>query len=87
VNVLYLHIGGDTVLRSGDIAGIFDFDGVTRQKASQDFLNRREKSGYLFQVRGDALPRSFVLTASDTVYLSPITAETLCKRLENRKWL
>jgi len=86
---LYLRIGGETVLPSGEIVGLFDLDGASRGKGTRDFLSRREKTGRVVQVREDALPRSFALTASDKVYLSPVTTETLHRRIqetENRAW-
>jgi hypothetical protein len=81
---MYLHIGGETVLQTDKIIGLFDFDGATRQKGTRDFLDRRDGDGRLHQVRGDALPRTFALTEDDRVYLSPISTETLYKRLEKR---
>ncbi|MDR0325361.1 MAG: DUF370 domain-containing protein [Oscillospiraceae bacterium] len=78
---MYLHIGGDAVLQTDEIIGIFDFDSASRGRGTLDFLKRREKSGRLIQSHGDAMPRSFTLTASDMVYISPVTTETLHKRL------
>lgn len=39
---MLLHIGGDTVVRTGDIIGIFDMDTSTVGKATRDFLTRAE---------------------------------------------
>jgi regulator of extracellular matrix RemA (YlzA/DUF370 family) len=84
---MYIHIGGETVLQTGGIVGLFDLDGASQGKGTRDFLRRCEKEGRLVQVRGDALPRSFMVTASDKVYLSPTTTETLYKRLESKRWI
>ena len=40
---MLLHIGGDTVVRTGDIIGIFDMDTSTVGKATRDFLTRAEQ--------------------------------------------
>jgi regulator of extracellular matrix RemA (YlzA/DUF370 family) len=81
---LYFHIGGGIVLQSDELIGIFDMDGATRGKATRNFLRRREKEGRLITAHGDDLPRAFALTASDTAILSPITTETLCKKVRNK---
>ena len=87
---MYLHIGGDTALQTKEIVGLFDFDGASRGRGTLDFLRRREKDGRLIERHGDAMPRSFAVTASDRVYLSPVTTETLYKRLletEKKIWI
>ncbi|MDR1669517.1 MAG: DUF370 domain-containing protein [Oscillospiraceae bacterium] len=76
---MYLHIGGEYTLPAREIVGLFDLDGTTRGRGTRDFLARREKEGKL--TGGSVLPRSFVLTANDRVYLSPITTATLKSRL------
>ena len=40
---MLLHIGGDTVVRTGDIIGIFDMDTSTVGKATRDFLTKAEQ--------------------------------------------
>jgi hypothetical protein len=85
-----LHIGGGAVLKTSGIIGLFDLDGTTKGRSTQNFLRRREKDKRLFTVTGDGLPRSFILTAPDSVYVSPVTAETLNRRLqgtEKRAWI
>jgi hypothetical protein len=82
---MYLHIGGETVLQSGEIVGLFDLDGASRGKGTRDFLEVRAKDGRLTEVHGEAMPRTFAVTADDKVYISPVTSETLNKRLENKE--
>jgi len=84
---MYLHIGGDTVLQTDEVIGLFDLDGASRGKGTQGFLHRREKDGRLIQTLEDSLPRSFAVTASDRVYLSPITIETLYHRCIKRRFV
>jgi hypothetical protein len=76
-----LHIGGDSVLRSGAVIGLFDLDGCSRRQDTRRFLQNRENDGRLSQAAEGILPRSFVVTADDRTYLSPATTATLKKRL------
>ena len=78
---MYFHIGGGVVLKSEELIGLFDLDGATRGKATRDFLRRHEKEGRLTSAHGDDLPRTFALTAQDKSVLSPITTETLYRKL------
>jgi hypothetical protein len=82
---LYFHIGGGVVLQSDELVGIFDFDGATRGKATQNFLRRHEKEGRLAPAHGDDLPRTLAVTVADKSILSPITTETLYRKLKERK--
>ena len=72
---MLLHIGGDTVVRTGDIIGI---DTSTVGKATRDFLTRAEQQKRVQYVNYD-LPKSYVLT-KETVYISPLNVSTLIKR-------
>ena len=40
---MYLHLGQDTVIRTGDIIGIFDLDITTVSKHTRDYLAKAEK--------------------------------------------
>ena len=82
---MYFHIGGGIVLKSDELIGLFDLDGVTRGRATRDFLRRHEKEKRLTSVHGDTLPRTFALTANDRSVLSPITTETLYKKLKEKR--
>ena len=75
---MLLHIGGDTVVRTGDIIGIFDMDTSTVGKTTRDFLTKAEQQKRVQYVNYD-LPKSYVLT-KETVYISPLNVSTLIKR-------
>ncbi len=80
---MYLSVGGDTVLRTKDILGIFDTDSVTVSKHSRDLLNTAEKEKRIVMVSMTELPRSFLLVrenGSIRLYLSPVSASTLLKK-------
>ncbi|MDR1002689.1 MAG: DUF370 domain-containing protein [Oscillospiraceae bacterium] len=80
---MYLHIGGDTMIKSGNIVGIFDLDNTTTSKITRNYLSSHEKSGRIKTVTYD-LPKSFVLCMEDgetVIYLSQMNTSTLIKRL------
>lgn len=70
---MYIHIGGETVLRSRDVVAIFDAS-ILQQQAHL-------ASGPNWRALGPV--KSVVLTPTH-VYGSPISCATLRKRLMNR---
>ena len=75
---MYLHIGGDTMISSEEIIGIFDMDTSTVNKATGDYLAKAEKEKRVIYVNFD-LPKSFIVTDGG-VYVSPLNTSTLNKR-------
>ncbi|MBE6813585.1 MAG: DUF370 domain-containing protein [Ruminococcaceae bacterium] len=85
---MYISIGGETVLRSCDIVGVFDTDSVTVSKHSRDLLNTAEKEKRTVMVSMTELPRSFLLVREQgeiKLYLSPVAAGTLIGRIKKLK--
>ena len=81
---MYLHLGGDKVVKTKDIIGIFDMDTSTVSKNTRDYLNTAEKNGEVVTVSFD-LPKSFIVVSKKrskqkTVYISQISPTTLNKR-------
>lgn len=79
---MYLHLGQDTVVRAGDVIGIFDLENTSISKITKEFLAKAEKDGDVFNVSYE-LPKSFVLCGSGgkkTVYITQISSATLKKR-------
>lgn len=81
---MYLHLGGDKVVKTKDIIGIFDMDTSTVSKNTRDYLKKSEKSGEVVTVSYD-LPKSFIVvqkkkSKEKTVYISQISSQTLNKR-------
>lgn len=81
-------MGQETVVRSGDIVGIFDMDNTTISKWTKRFLNDAEKKGQVISVTTD-LPKTFVVVKRQEsrgkqqeirIYLSQISSATLRKR-------
>lgn len=82
---MYLPIGGETVLRSENIIGIFDTDSATVSKHSRALLNTAEKQKKVRVASFSELPRSFLLVKEKgevLLYLSPVAASTLIKRIK-----
>lgn len=80
---MYIHIGGDYSVSDRFIVGIFDFDSTTHQYSDTiKYLQYVEKNGSVDVISPD-LPRSFIVTV-DRVYISPLSASTIQKRLKRK---
>ena len=78
---MYLHIGGEYLLRKDKIVGIFDIENTSIAKSTREFFKKSETEKKVINVSYD-LPRSFILEDNDTVYISPISPQTLLKRIK-----
>lgn len=86
---MFLHLGEDTVITTDGIIGIFDLDNTTVSKATRDYLALMQKNKKIIDVSYD-LPKSFILfhnkeNEEDVVYISPISTQTLLKRIQTNK--
>ena len=79
---MYLHIGGEAVIRDEEILAVFDTDNATASHITRAALRRAEQQGKVFNAAED-LPRSFVLCSDGTVWLSGLNSATLARRAEN----
>lgn len=75
---MYLYLGGETVINTEKITGIFDMDTSTVNKASRDFLAKAEKEKRVIYVNYE-LPKSFIV-CDDRIYICPLNTATLLKR-------
>ncbi len=73
---MYVHIGENKVLRKKDIVFIFDLDSATVSVHTRNFLKIAEKENRV-KLLGYDLPRSFVVTSDNFVYLSPFNSATI----------
>ena len=84
-NQPYLHLGGDVVVRTRDVVGIFDMEKTTESAISRRFLADAEKGGRVYTVSYE-LPKAYVVTAeedgSETVYITQVSAATLRRRMK-----
>lgn len=75
---MYLYLGGDTVINTKSIIGIFDMDTSTVNKATRDYLSKAEKEKRVIYVNYE-LPKSFIV-CEDKIYVCPLNTATLLKR-------
>ena len=83
---MYLHLGGDTVIRKDEIIGIFDLENSTVSPRAREFLTEAEKNGRIVNVSSE-LPKSFVVCQeNDTikVYICQLLPVTLIRRAAQR---
>ncbi|MBE6969347.1 MAG: DUF370 domain-containing protein [Ruminococcaceae bacterium] len=81
---MYLHLGGDMVVATEAVLGIFDLDNASWSKHTRAFLRRVQQEGRVINVTED-LPRSMVLcrvNGEERVYISLLSSATLMKRAE-----
>ena len=76
---MYLHIGQNIILNKKNIIGIFDLDGLNVSKDTMNMLSYEEKKGNVINVTMD-LPKSFIITKDNKIYISQISVQTLKKR-------
>ncbi|QNO14995.1 DUF370 domain-containing protein [Alkalicella caledoniensis] len=74
---MFLHIGGNTVIPTRDIIGIFSYSS-NENKITGEFLNANEEKGTTLKI-DDSNNKSFIVTENQ-IYYSPIAANTLKKR-------
>lgn len=79
---MFLHLGGEAIVKKKDIVAIFDMDNTTISRASREFLANAQDKGMVINV-SDELPKSYIITKSENgvrVYISSISPATLLKR-------
>ena len=81
---MYLHLGQNTVVTTGEIVGFFDMDNTTVSKTTRDFLSGAERGKRVKYVSYD-LPKSFIVTKDQTVYISPVSVATLMGRTQKNQ--
>lgn len=74
---MFIHLGGDKVIRSSELIAIFDMT-IDEAKISRQFLNESANLKTSEKI-GDEEPKSLVVTESK-IYYSPISSTTLKKR-------
>lgn len=75
---MFIHLGGDTVIRSKDVIVILDRQAKETSETTEKFLNNCEQSEQAEEI-SKGMTKSIVIT-TDKVYLSPISSTTLKRR-------
>ena len=81
---MYLHLGGDTVIKTENIVGIFDLENASISRHTKKYLTAVQKSSKVVNVSME-LPKSFIVcfeNGIETVFISQISTSTLIKRLD-----
>lgn len=84
-STIYLHIGNNFSVDIRDVVGIFDIENTTVEKCTKILLDRAEKEKKCVYTSYE-MPKSFVITVkngTEKVYISPLSAATLRKRLKD----
>ncbi len=82
---MYLHLGENTVVKTGDIVGIFDMDTSTISKWTKEYLASATRKNRVINVSME-LPKSYIVCNENgeiKVYISQISSQTLMKRRNN----
>ena len=77
---MYIHLGGDKIVRTSEVIAIFDITIEESSAESKAFLEHARKNNKMETI-GEEEPKSLVVTA-DKVYYSPISSATLKKRAQ-----
>jgi hypothetical protein len=78
---LFIHLGGDTVIRSKDVIAILNSDVKDSSKITKEFLKEQKKDRMtIIEITKDLI-KSVVIT-KEIIYFSPISSITLKKRAQ-----
>ena len=75
---MYIHLGGEKIIRSRELIAIFDIASDKPSKLPKSFLTHSEQEKKVERI-GEEEPKSLVVTESK-IYYSPISSSTLKKR-------
>ena len=75
---MYIHLGGEKIIRTAQLVAIFDISIEQSSKLSRQFVAQAQKKREVETI-GEEEPKSIVVT-KDRVYYSPISTATLKKR-------
>ncbi len=80
--MIYLNLGGGSVVRRSSVVAICDIDNTTCSRTTRELLAAAEKAGEVINAAED-LPRSFVLCEEGgerRVWLSSLSSAALSRR-------
>jgi len=75
---MFIHLGGEKIIRSSELIAIFDLSIENSSKVSKQFIEHAEKNKNV-EVISQEECKSLVIT-TNKVYYSPISSTTLKKR-------
>ena len=57
---MFIHIGGDIVIKSEDIVGILEIENTSTSKITKEYFRKNGKN--VINISSEDLPRSFIIT-------------------------
>lgn len=85
---MYAHIGGDFMLRTRDLIGVFNIEQTTVSNDTREYLKSAAANGCEISCTDD-LPRSFIVSFNrenldEKVYITRLSTSTIEKRLNGK---
>jgi len=77
---MFIHLGGEKIIRASEMIAIFDLSIEKSSKISKQFIQHAGKEKRV-EVIGDEECKTLVVTV-DKIYYSPISSSTLKKRAQ-----
>jgi hypothetical protein len=78
MTAMYIHLGGEKIIRSSELVAIFDISIEKSSKISKQYVNHAQQQKHVEMI-GEEEAKSIVVT-QNTVFYSPISSTTLKKR-------
>lgn len=80
---MFLHLGGDHIINTKELIGIFDIENTSVSKITKKFLSTASKKKRVVNCSYE-MPKSFAVCLdndlTETVYISQLSCATLLKR-------
>lgn len=77
---MYLHLGGDVLIKKGDIIAIIDLEMMKVNQNNRIFLSKmKNHHKNIFYISEPGREKTLIVTIND-LYFSPISSVTLFKR-------
>ena len=78
---MYIHLGGDVLIKKTQIVAIIDLDTVKENKINEIFLRSIKDKKKYHSISANGKAKTLIITVGES-YLSPISSTTLFKRAE-----
>ena len=76
---MYLHIGGDVLVKKKDIIAIIDYENVEKSQITDEFVELASIEGLIEKKEKKTEAKAFVVS-DKKIYFSSISSATLFKR-------
>lgn len=76
---MYIHLGGDLIIRSNKIIAILNYQSKEISEQNEIFLKKHSQNNNIVYSVSNEKPKSIIIT-DDKIYYSPISTHTLKRR-------